>query len=100
MQKTKPSDALRLKVQQFHNGACLRISRRMLTSKPTDDITRGIIGAAIAVHDQFGPGLFEQTYIPPMVWELHGRGLRCEAREEATVASVPSEWTHSRLLIL
>ena len=52
----------------------------MTDRKHLDHITHEIIGAAIAVHDTFGPGLFEKTYIPPLMWELHDRGLRCLAR--------------------
>ena len=43
--------------------------------KPTDEITRQIIGASIAVHNAFGPGLLESTYIPPLMWELEDRGF-------------------------
>ena len=43
----------------------------MRIAKSTDDITREII----AVHKAFGPGLFEKTYVPPLLWELEARGL-------------------------
>jgi GxxExxY protein len=52
----------------------------MSETKAIDDITRNIIGGAIAVHDVFGPGLFEATYIPPFVWELQERGLQSQTR--------------------
>ena len=47
----------------------------MRIPKPTDEITREIIGAGIAVHSEFGPGLFERAYIPPLLWELEHRGF-------------------------
>lgn len=57
-----------------------------MSTKPIDEITSGIIGCAIAVHDAFGPGLFEATYIPPFVWELQDRGLQCEPRIPLDIA--------------
>jgi GxxExxY protein len=47
----------------------------MQTTKSLDEITHEIIGAAIRVHTAFGPGLFEKTYLPPLVWELEDCGL-------------------------
>jgi GxxExxY protein len=57
-----------------------------MSTNPIDEITRHTIGCAIAVHDVFGPGLFEATYIPPFVWELQDRGLRCETRIPLDIA--------------
>jgi len=59
----------------------------MREMKPTDEITSEIISASIAVHKAFGPGLFERTYIPPLLWELEDRGLTC-------VTGVPLSITH------
>jgi GxxExxY protein len=58
----------------------------MLYPRPTDDITREIIGGSIAVHNAFGPGLFERTYIPPLLWELEDRGLKCVTRVPLSIA--------------
>ncbi len=52
----------------------------MDTARPLDDLTHEIIGGAIRVHTAFGPGLFEKTYIPPLVWELEDCGLKCVVR--------------------
>ncbi len=41
-------------------------------------LTGGIIGAAIAVHRQLGPGLLESAYEACMVLELAQRGLHFE----------------------
>lgn len=49
----------------------------MLIAKPTDTLTRDVIAAAIAVHREFGPGLFERAYVAPFVWELQDRGFNC-----------------------
>ena len=59
----------------------------MRIPKPTDNITREIIGCGIAVHKTFGPGLFERTYVPPLIWEMEDRGLHC-------VTGVPLSITH------
>ena len=39
-------------------------------------ITERIIGAAIAVHKELGPGLLESIYEECITFELHQRGLR------------------------
>ena len=51
------------------------ISWRMLKSDATDPLTREIIGAAIEVHRQVGPGLLESAYHACMRLELRGRGI-------------------------
>ena len=58
-------------------GAAFALTRHMRTPKPTDEITRDIISASIAVHSAFGPGLFEKTYVSPLLWELEDRGYSC-----------------------
>ena len=49
-----------------------------------NDITRSIIGAAIAVHRQLGPGLLESAYDGCMVYELADRGLSFERQVPLT----------------
>jgi len=44
-----------------------------------DQITSIIIGAAIAVHEELGPGLLESIYMACLLIELRERGLRVEA---------------------
>ena len=41
-------------------------------------VTREIIGAAIAVHRELGPGLLESAYEACLAYELTQRGLRVE----------------------
>jgi len=56
------------------------------------DLTREIIGAAIAVHQALGPGLLESAYQACMCRELSLRGIpfRCEVE-------LPVEYKGSRL---
>lgn len=48
-------------------------------------ITETIIGAAIAVHQQLGPGLLESAYEACLAFELADRGLRYERQKELPV---------------
>ncbi|MCB9688163.1 MAG: GxxExxY protein, partial [Alphaproteobacteria bacterium] len=45
------------------------------------DLTEIIIGAAIAVHRELGPGLLESTYEACLVHELVQRGVSVEAQK-------------------
>lgn len=44
-------------------------------------LTQAIIGAAIAVHRELGPGLLESTYETCLVYELKDRGLLVERQK-------------------
>jgi GxxExxY protein len=44
-------------------------------------ITQRVIGAAIAVHRQLGPGLLESTYEACLEYELTGQGLSVERQK-------------------
>ena len=44
-------------------------------------ITSQIIGAAISVHDELGPGMLESAYEACMLHELMERGLRVERQK-------------------
>ena len=44
----------------------------------TDDCARRVIGAAIAVHTQLGPGFLENTYEAALAIELEQREIRFE----------------------
>jgi len=46
-----------------------------------NDITETIIGAAIAVHRELGPGLLESTYEKCLVFELVDRGCAVECQK-------------------
>ena len=43
---------------------------------PHSDLTQKIIGAAIEVHKNLGPGLLENVYLTCLGWELESRGLQ------------------------
>lgn len=53
--------------------------------KMLDSITEGIIGAAIAVHRELGPGLLESTYEACLLFELGERGFQVERQKELPV---------------
>jgi len=44
----------------------------------TNDISRRVIGCAIRVHDQLGPGVFEKVYDECLGYELAEEGLQFE----------------------
>lgn len=44
----------------------------------TNDLTYNVIGAAIEVHKELGPGLMEKVYQECMLHELHKKGLSAE----------------------
>jgi len=50
-----------------------------------NDITEQIIGAAIEVHRELGPGLLESTYEACLLFEPTGRGLRVERQKALPV---------------
>jgi GxxExxY protein len=57
-----------------------------MTQSPTEAtrinaITSQVIGAAISVHDELGPGMLESAYEACMVHELMQRGLRVERQK-------------------
>ena len=49
--------------------------------KRINEITEEIIGAAIAVHRELGPGLLESAYEACLVYELAERGLNVEQQK-------------------
>lgn len=50
-----------------------------------EELTGKIIGAAIEVHRQLGPGFIESVYEKALVYELRKRGLKVEQQLEALV---------------
>jgi GxxExxY protein len=48
----------------------------MLTTGSFNDVTREVIGAAIEVHRNLGPGLLESTYLPCLEYEMTARRLQ------------------------
>ena len=51
-----------------------------------EQLTEAIIGAAIEVHPELGPGLLESAYEECFCYELHLRGLNFERQVELPVA--------------
>ena len=56
-----------------------------LTKKSVNEITYKIIGAAIEVHKNLGPGLLEQAYELCLEHELQVRGLKIERQQSVPV---------------
>jgi len=50
-----------------------------------EELTGEIIGAAIEVHRQLGPGFIESIYENALVYELRKRGLKVEQQREAAI---------------
>jgi GxxExxY protein len=50
-------------------------------SKQINQITEKIIGAAITVHKELGPGLLESAYEACLVYELSQLGLAVERKK-------------------
>ena len=53
--------------------------------KELNKITETVIGAAMAVHKELGPGLLESAYEACMVFELADRGLAVEQQKPLPV---------------
>ena len=56
-----------------------------LTKKYIDDLTYKIIGAAIEVHKELGPGLLEQVYETCFIHELSLRGINYANQQKVSV---------------
>jgi GxxExxY protein len=54
-------------------------------SEDINQLTESIIGAAIEVHKELGPGLLESTYEACLLFELRERGLKAEKQKELPV---------------
>lgn len=61
-------------------------SAERFEGKRLDAVTRAIIGAAIEVHKQLGPGLLESAYQTCLAFELRERGL--QVREQVALPVV------------
>ena len=64
----------------------------MKSSLSENDLTERIIGAAISVHKELGPGLLESTYEACLAYELAEREMKFERQK-----SVPIIYRSSRL---
>ncbi len=54
-------------------------------SRSLNEITRTVIGAAIAVHRELGPGLLESAYEACLAYELSDFGLKIERQKALPV---------------
>ena len=55
------------------------------TMRRIDELTEKIIGAAIAVHKQLGPGLLESAYEACLAYEMAQLGLSVQRQKELPV---------------
>ena len=53
-----------------------------ITQKEIDQLTHKIIGCAIEVHKQLGPGLLESVYEKCLLRELKLQGLKCKSQQK------------------
>jgi GxxExxY protein len=57
----------------------------MSENERLNTLTEAIIGAAIEVHKELGPGLLESTYEACLMYELVQRGFKVERQKELPV---------------
>ena len=57
----------------------------MLERKPDDELTQKIIGAAIEVHRELGPGLLESVYEEAFCYEFDLQGIKYKRQEPADI---------------
>ena len=57
----------------------------MTTQKDINLLTKEIIGCAIEVHKEFGPGMLEKTYEKALFMLLVAKGLRVQSQLEVPV---------------
>ncbi len=56
-----------------------------LTKSYVKDLTYKIIGAAIDIHKEMGPGLLESVYEECMLYELEKAGLKVETQKDVPI---------------
>ena len=59
--------------------------KRPIRAYERDELTHSIIGAAMEVHSELGPGLLEQLYENALCIELSGREIRYEQQKRISV---------------
>jgi GxxExxY protein len=64
--------------QSMHEGGQHQPAPASLRRGERDPLTQQVIGAAIEVHRELGPGLLESAYEQCLCWELSERGLPFE----------------------
>jgi len=63
----------------------MREHLRNCVTLQAESLTHEIIGAAIDVHRELGPGLLESAYEECLLFELNLRGLKCRQQIEVPV---------------
>lgn len=58
---------------------------KLITQDYLNKLTYRIIGAAIAVHKELGPGLYEKVYEKCLEKELQDQGLKVESQQSVPV---------------
>lgn len=56
-----------------------------ISQKYLDDLTYEIIGCAIEVHKQLGPGLLESVYEKCLIHELRAKGLNIQSQQRIPI---------------
>ena len=56
-----------------------------VTQKYLDELTYKIIGCAIEVHKQLGPGLLESVYEKCLIYEFGLKGLHCQSQQKVPI---------------
>lgn len=51
-----------------------------MTEAQLNELSKQVLDAAFAVHNELGPGLLESSYQACLLYELHKRGLNVEAQ--------------------
>jgi GxxExxY protein len=59
--------------------------RMLIDDSGVNAVTRQILGCAIEVHRELGPGLLESTYLPCLQYELSVHGLRFVAQKPVPI---------------
>ena len=57
----------------------------MITQKYIDQLSKEILGCAIDVHKEFGPGMLEKTYEKALLMLLSEKGLKVQSQLEVPV---------------
>ncbi len=57
----------------------------MITQKFLDQLSKEILGCAIEVHKEFGPGMLEKTYEKALIMLLIDKGLKVQSQVEVPV---------------
>jgi len=67
---------------------------------PIDNLSRQVIGCALEVHSQLGPGLLESLYETALEYELHQRRIHVQRQIELVVPYKTIELRGQRLDLL